>query len=144
MIPGYVPPAAEMSADNIEKAKMAELLKKVSVLRDTVSRRNDAEVEGPPDMSFCWVFDDPRMISQYEGMGYSLVTKSNGGEVKGRFRRSDGTHKRQDSVLMQIPKDMKEAWETDAAMRAVDQVRGAKSQFSEFAAESRIPMFQKQ
>ncbi len=140
MTPGTVPPAREMATRTEEQIARMELLKKVQVMRDKIANRNDSEVTGDPNMSYAWVFDDPREISRYEGMGYTVVNATTGKAAKTRWQTSGGTHKRGDSILMQISKDLREAWEYDSAARAVEQISGAKEQFTQFAAEERIPV----
>ena len=83
------------------------------------------------------------MISEYERLGYEVVRAASGKNVESKWKRQDGTHKRGDTILMQIDREEAEVLETLAAMNAIDQVSSAKSQFSEFANNSGIPMFNK-
>ena len=141
--PGYIRPAAEMSADDAEKVKRARLLAKVKVLRETPRTINDVKVEGSPDNAYCWVYDHPQMISEYERLGYDVVRAANGKTVQSKWRRPDGTHKRGDTILMVISKEDAEALEVFSAVSAIEQVSSAKSQFTDFAQGSSIPIFQR-
>lgn len=142
-IPGMIRPAAEMSADNAEKEKKARLLQRVQELRSNPRRLNDAEVTGDPEKVYCWVYNHPQMIAEYERLGYTVVSNSNGKTVQSRWRANDGTHKRGDTILMQTGKEDAEALEIFAAMSAVEQVSNAKAQFMDFANGAGIPLFQK-
>ena len=142
-IAGLIRPASEMSADDAEKQKKARLLARVQVLRETPRQIKDAEVTGDPEKTFCWVYNHPQMISEYERLGYSVVSNSNGKGVQSRWKANDGTHKRGDTILMQVSKEEAEALEVFAAMSAIEQVSSAKTQFLDFANGAGIPLFQK-
>lgn len=142
-IPGLMPSAAVMSADDAEKLKKARLLEKIKVLRETPRKVKDAEVTGNPEHTYCWVYNHPQMIAEYERLGYEVVKSANGKGVKSNWEQKDGTHRRGDTILMVIGKEDAEALEAFAAITATEQVSAAKSQFSDFANGSGIPIFQK-
>ncbi len=141
--PGFIKPVEQLSADDAEKLKRARLLAKVQVLRETPRTINDVKVDGSPEHQYCWVYDHPQMIAEYERLGYDVVRSANGKEVKSKWRRQDGTHKRGDTILMFIGKEDAEALEIFSAMSAIEQVSSAKSQFMNFAEGSQIPIFQR-
>ncbi len=122
-----------------ELRRKAELLSKVRMIRETLAS-NQGMVDGmKPNKVYVWVhISDNRQI-HYQSMGYELCVDP---EIKSKWRRADFTHKRGDVILYQIDRDLHEAIEMEAQLRAVEAVEGAKEGFKAFAERQGVPVYE--
>jgi hypothetical protein len=131
--------ATELDPHEKEMLRKATLLSKVRMVREFLAS-NQGMVEGmKPDKIYVWVhISDNRQI-HYQSMGYELCTDP---EIKSKWKRSDGTHKRGDVILYQIDKDLHEAIDMEAQLRAIEAVEGAREGFKAFAERQGVPVYE--
>lgn len=121
-----------------ELLRKQELLKKVHIIRERLAQ-NRGMVDGMnPNKAYVWVnISDNRQI-EYQSTGYELCKDPN---IKSKWKQSDNTHKRGDAILYEIDKDLHEALDLDAQLRAVEAVEGAREGFKAVAAQFGVPTY---
>jgi hypothetical protein len=101
---------------------------------------NKGEVkDGNPNKVYIWVNQKEDRRTFFEGLGYQLCTDPN---VKTRWRKEDGTHRRGDLILYEIDRELHEIMQLDSQIRAVEQMASSKDSFLEFATGANVRVFQ--
>lgn len=125
-------PPLETPSSLLEKKKA--LLARVRVARDRLRFAGEV-LNGNPNKVYIWVnISDDRQVT-YQGMGYTICKDPN---IKTRWKKEDGTHRRGDLILYEIDRDLNEAIKLDGEMRAVEGQEG-EQMFLDFAQQNRIP-----
>lgn len=129
----------ELEPHEKEILRKQELLKKVRIIRERLAQ-NRGMVEGMnPSKAYVWVnISDNRQI-EYQSTGYELCRDPN---IKSKWKQVDNTHKRGDAILYEIDKDLHEALDLDAQLRAVEAVQGAREGFKATAAQHGVPTYE--
>lgn len=122
-----------------EMLRKQELLKKVRIVRERLAQ-NRGMVDGMnPSKAYVWVnISDNRQI-EYQSTGYELCRDPN---IKSKWKQADNTHKRGDAILYEIDKDLHEALDMDAQLRAVEGVEGAREGFKAVAFQNGVPIYE--
>lgn len=132
------PPAVEPpDASQLEFERKAKLLQQVRVMRESQLARL-GELQGcKPDTHYQWVNVHPSRVTFYQGRGYTICRDP---DVQSLWRMADLTHVRGDSILMQCPKELKEAWDYEAEMRAIEDLENSSATFQNFAERNGVPV----
>lgn len=138
-----VPADAHLLNPQSEIDRKRALLAKVRTIREFSLGNRSAVLEGDPSKAYCWVNTREERQVFYKGMGWELVTADTGPNVKTHYRQPDGTHRRADVVLYHIDKELYEAICTEAELRGLEAIEGAKQTFAvEAERQTGAPVFQ--
>lgn len=122
----------------VELQKKLELLGKVRATRSKMLQ-NASSIEGKdPALAYAWVNINESRRNYFEALGWQLCSDP---KIKTPWRREDGTHRRGDLILYQIPKDLHEAIELEASLRAIEDIETSQEGFKEFAGRSGVPVY---
>ena len=129
----------EKDAAEIELERKVKLLQHARVVRDN-ARAVRGTVDGmKPSMVYVWVNVREERQIMFQNLGYELCKEP---DVKSKWKKDDGTHRRGDLILYQIPKDLHEALKLDSEVRAIEDMDNSKESFLAFAERLSIPTYQ--
>jgi hypothetical protein len=114
----------------LEQKRKMELLARVRVMRENSVRDRGKVRKGDPTMSYCWVNQDTRRQVEFKSYGYEICRDPNV-ETRPEYKQADGTHRRGDQILYQVPKDFKEALDYDDASRGFEMLEAPRQRFIE-------------
>jgi hypothetical protein len=138
-VPPPKPPVPSLEPHETELARKAQLLQQVRESRVSLLA-NMGEVRGrDPEKHYGWVNVHESRVTYYQGMGYVVCRDP---KIQTQWVQADGSHRRGDLLLMECPRDLKEAWNYDAELRAIEDVENATHTFKTFAGRNGVPVIE--
>lgn len=130
---------AKLEPHEIELKKKQELLAKVRIVRERLIA-NRGQIQGHnKSKEYVWVnVADSRQV-HFQALGYTKCTDLN---IQSPWKREDNSHQRGDLVLYEIDKDLHEAIQLDAELRAVEASEGAREGFKALAQREGVPIYE--
>lgn len=119
-----------------ERDNFETVLRRAKIVRESM-HRTMSEVVGDPDKEYVWVRHASERVQYFQALGYEITKNP---AVQTKWRRDDGTHVRGDVILMEVDKDMKEAYEVLSDAASVEALQGSREEFINFAIQNRIPV----
>lgn len=130
-------PAEALLPHETEQARKLALLSQVRSTRASMLAQL-AQIEGmKPDKAYIWANIHETRVNRFRSMGYEICKDP---DVKSQWRKDDYTHVRGDVILMQVPKELHEAWHYDSELRAIEDLDNSQVGFKEFAARNGVPV----
>ena len=134
-----VPTAPAKEPHEIEIERKRALLAKIRSTRTSLLS-SLAQVEGRnPSKHYAWVNSHQSRITAYQGMGYEICRDP---LISTQWKKEDGTHVRGDAILMETSKEMKEMWDYDTELRAIEDLENAQGSFKAFAEREGVPIIE--
>lgn len=130
------PKAAAPPLVESPEERKRKLLAKVRIRREAM--QTSGKVEGDPNKVYCWVNIRDERQTFFQAMGWTLVKDPN---VRTNWRQADGTHKRADLILYEIPREEYEAISAERELRSIEALEGAEKSFETSAAHNGAPTF---
>lgn len=96
---------------------------------------------GDPKMHYSWINDHPDRIKYYESLDYRICKNEGIRKACPDWAKADGTLHRGDLVLMEVPKDTKDAIEYSELLDAAESKDQAEAVFMAFADKHNVPAF---
>jgi hypothetical protein len=132
-----------LSAEEAALARKRDLLSRVSVLfQGRMSAENELQ-NRDPNFKYKWVYNDPSRIQEHEVMQFQVVVSGGNDEVQTIHKREDGKHRKGDTILMRIHKDISEAWDALRELRANEAVEARRSDVETWGEQNGVPMQRK-
>jgi hypothetical protein len=120
-----------------EQERKLALLARVRSTRSSLLAQL-AQVEGKNDSKdYIWANNSEARLTTFKTQGYEICCDP---KVKSQWVREDGSHVRGDLILMEISKELREAWKFNSEDLAVSSLENAQTGFKEFAERNGVPV----
>ena len=124
--------------EQIELDRKRELLARARI--NLLNTRDTRKVTGgKPGKQYVWVNSHSQRIAHFESLGYKVCKDP---DVQSSWRGEDLGHKVGDLILMEVDKELYDAYKTNAAVSALDAVDNSREEFLNFAAQGGVPVQQ--
>lgn len=129
----------EKDSAEIELERKVALLQRARVIRNNARALRGSVENMKPGLVYIWVNIREERQIYFQNLGYEVCKDP---DVKSKWKRDDGAHRRGDLILYQMPKDLHEALKLDAEVRAIEDMENSKDSFLSFAERLSIPTYQ--